>query len=100
MSTENTNTGVTVDKNTGAKTFTLPSGKVVVMAKGKGIHGRKAIQQADGDGSLYLNCLMAQLVTIDGQGIVPEDIDELALPDYMSLQAEFADQNFTSPQGT
>jgi hypothetical protein len=90
----------TVNATTGEKTFTLPSGKVAVIKKGKGLHARKAMQQADGDGSKYLGSLMAQLITIDGVGIVPEDLDDMDLQDYMALQAEFADQNFTLPQGT
>jgi hypothetical protein len=43
---------------------------------------------------------MSQLVTIDGEGIVAEDLDEMDLQDYMMLQTEFSDQNFTLPQGT
>lgn len=85
---------------TGEKTFNLPSGKVAVIKKGKGLHARRAMQHSDGDGSKYLGSLMSQLVLIDGAPIVPEDLDEMDLQDYMALQTEFADQNFTLPQGT
>lgn len=84
----------------GGKTFTLPSGKVAVIKEGKGIHARNAIKMCDGDMSLYLSALMSQLITIDGNDVVMEDLDEMPMQDYMKLQSEFADQNFTLPQGT
>jgi len=84
----------------GEKQFTLPSGKVAVIKEGKGLHARNAIKMCDGDMSLYLSALMSQLITIDGNPIVMEDLDEMPMQDYMKLQSEFADQNFTLPQGT
>jgi hypothetical protein len=83
-----------------AKEFTLPSGKKVVIFKGKGKHATEAIKVMGGDSSKYLNALISQLVEIDGQKVVMEDLEELDLQDYMKIQAEFADQNFTLPQGT
>lgn len=88
-----------VSVNDGVKKFTLPSGKTCEILPGKGKHARKAILMADGDGSKYLSALMMQLVLIDGESVVMEDLDEMPLADYMKLQAEFGDQNFTSPPG-
>lgn len=82
------------------KKFDLPSGKRCEILKGKGVHARNAAKHMDGDSSKYMNLLMAQLVLINGQGIVMEDLDEMDLQDYLAIQAEFADQNFSSPQGT
>jgi hypothetical protein len=90
----------TTQMQNGGKTFTLPSGKVAVIKEGKGLHARNAIKMCDGDMSLYLSALMSQLITVDGKELVMEDLDEMPMQDYMKLQSEFADQNFTLPQGT
>lgn len=84
----------------GTKEFTLPSGKKVVIYPGKGKHAMEAIKMCDGKMDRYLPSLMSQLIEIDGQGVVMEDLEEMDLQDFMSLQGEFADQNFTLPQGT
>lgn len=84
----------------GTKEFTLPSGKKAVIYPGKGKHATNAIKICGEDMSLYLPALMSQLVEIDGNRIVLEDLEEMPLQDFMMLQGEFADQNFTSPQGT
>lgn len=83
-----------------SREITLPSGRKATIEVGKGFHARKAMEMADGNTGLYLPSLMSQLIRIDGEYLVMEDFDELPLQDYMALQAEFADQNFTSPQGT
>lgn len=74
--------------------ITLSDGRKAIVADGKGKHARDATRMADGDQSKYMGCLMAQLITIDGNKIVPEDLDEMPLKDYMALNVIFADQNF------
>lgn len=96
MSTE-MNVSIKIEKD--EKNFTLPSGRKCTILKGKGIHARNATMMMDGDSSKYMPLLMAQLVLIDDKGIVFEDLDEMDLQDYLAIQGEFADQNFTSPQG-
>lgn len=76
------------------KQVTLSDGRVATIIKGKGKHARKALMQADGKGDEYLSLLMASLVEIDGKKIVPEDLDELDMADYMAIQTAFADVNF------
>lgn len=80
--------------STGTKEIKLPSGKVAKIIPGKGIHSRKAVKMIDGDMSLYINALMAQLVEIDGKKIVMEDLDEFDIKDYNILMAEFSTANF------
>ncbi len=84
----------------GAKEFNLPSGKRVVIYPGKGRHAMEAIKMCDGKMDRYLPALMSQLVEVNGHAVVMEDLEEMDLQDFMALQAEFSDQNFTSPQGT
>lgn len=81
-------------KLAGAKTVNLPSGKVATIHPGKGLHAKRAIQDSNGKPGEYLSSLMAQLIEIDGKKIIPEDLDDMDLQDYMTLQTEFADQNF------
>lgn len=84
----------------GSKSFTLPSGKTCTIYKGKGKHAIQAMKICDGKTENYLPALMSQLIEIDGNGVVMEDFDEMDMQDFMAIQGEFADQNFTSPQGT
>lgn len=89
-----TQTAATANAIEQAKAITLPSGKIAVITKGKGKHAMRAMEIAGGKGSMYLPALMAQLVTIDGAQLVAEDLAEMPLTDYMTLQTEFAEQNF------
>lgn len=99
MSTENNGEEIKMYPE-GTKQFTLPSGKKAVIYPGKGKHATNAIKIVGDDMSRYLPALMSQLVEVDGYPVVLEDLEEMPLQDFMALQAEFADQNFTSPQGT
>lgn len=76
------------------KTVILPSGKTAVIYRGKGRDANRALKESDGDGTKYLSCLMAVLIEIDGKAVVPEDLDELDLKDFTTLQTEFATENF------
>lgn len=84
----------------GSREFKLPSGKKAVIHKGKGRNAMEAMRICDGKTERYLPALMAQLVEIDGSYLVMEDFEDMDLQDFMALQGEFADQNFTLPQGT
>lgn len=76
------------------KTITLPSGKTALIYRGKGRDSNRALKESDGDSSKYLICLMAALVEVDGRPVVPEDLEDLDLKDYTTLQTEFATENF------
>lgn len=78
----------------------LPSGKVAVIEEGKGRHVRQAQRMSEGDASMYMNCMMSLLVTVDGKKMVPEDFDDLASNDYVELLAKMSEINFTSAQRT
>jgi hypothetical protein len=82
------------ETNNEPKTLTLPSGKTAVIQTGKGKHARMASRVANGDHSLFIPALMAQLVTIDGNTLVAEEFDDMDLNDFMTLSAEFSDVNF------
>ncbi|OQS39766.1 hypothetical protein B0T40_03255 [Chromobacterium haemolyticum] len=57
----------------------------IVPFKGKHIrHARIMMRDAGHD---FLFALIAQTTTIDGHGIVPEDLDEMAGADVVKLQA-------------
>ena len=76
------------------KEVTLSDGRIATIAPGKGKHANEAMKISNGKGEEYLVCLMAQLITIDGKGIVKEDLEEMPLKDFTVLQTEFADVNF------
>jgi hypothetical protein len=78
--------------------ITLPSGATATIEPGKGRHVRQAQKMSEGDNSMYLNCMMAQLVTVNGARLVPEDFDEMPAGDYFELLAKFSEQNFSSAQ--
>ncbi|MGI9158813.1 MAG: hypothetical protein ACR2K1_03575, partial [Saprospiraceae bacterium] len=60
-----------------AISITLPSGATAEIETGKGRHVRQAQKMSESDSNMYLNCMMSQLVTIDGRKLVPEDFDEM-----------------------
>lgn len=78
--------------------ITLPSGAVATIELGKGRHVRQAQKMSEGDASMYMNCMMSLLVTVDGQRMVPESFDDLAANDYVELLAKMSEINFTSAQ--
>lgn len=80
------------------KKFTLPSGIVAAIELGKGKDVRQAQKMSEGDSSMYMNCMMSLLVTIDEKRFVPEDFDELAANDYMELLVKMSEINFTLAQ--
>lgn len=78
--------------------ITLPSGAVATIELGKGLHVRKAQKMSEGDTSLYMNCMMSLLVTVDGQRFVPEAFDDMPANDYVELLSKMTEINFTSAQ--
>ena|SRR5688572_2576678 len=100
MNKENTNNqnekgpdaGVTTPVETphvGDETFTLPSGKTATIQAYKGKHIRQAMKIADGDTSIIPFALISLIVTVDGNKVVYEDIDEMYGPDVMKLMEKF-----------
>jgi hypothetical protein len=78
----------------GVKEVTLPSGKVATIFPGKGRHSVAAQKMCGSDTSKFINCLMYQLVEIDGQRQTIEDFEELSLRDYNKLVEAFSGENF------
>jgi len=72
----------------------LSDGRKALILSGKGRHAQEAMDQSEGKSKLYMATLMAQLVTIDGKEIVPEDLAELGMQDYNKIFAKFASVNF------
>ncbi|MGI9161072.1 MAG: hypothetical protein ACR2K1_15100 [Saprospiraceae bacterium] len=81
-----------------AISITLPSGAMAEIETGKGRHVRQAQKMSESDSNMYLNCMMSQLVTIDGRKLVPEDFDEMSAGDYLELLGKFSEANFTLAQ--
>lgn len=70
----------------------LPSGaSAVVKETFKGKHIRKAQAISGGDSSLVIYSLIAQLVEIDGKGIVMEELDEMDGRDVLKLMEIFGE---------
>jgi hypothetical protein len=78
------------------RVFDLPSGKKATILPGKGKHAIEAQKVSGENSEKYLPALMAQLVTIDGKGLVMEDFLEMELPDYMVVMTEVSNENFIS----
>ena len=70
-----------------AKTLTLPSGKIAMIKKGKGIDLLNAQKNSNSSDEIPY-ALIAQLTEIDGQNIVYEDVLEMDLDDVLAIQSE------------
>lgn len=70
--------------------FDLPSGKHVVIRKGKGKDLRLALMAAgaSADAFTILNAIIARLGLFDGKRVTMESLDELDFDDAMALNAE------------
>lgn len=69
--------------------LTLPSGKKVKIAPGKGYHLLNAQRKAKTSEEITF-ALIAELAEVDGQKIVYEDLLEYDLEDVLALQAEIS----------
>ena len=69
--------------------LTLPSGKKVKLAPGKGYHLLNAQRKAKTSEEITF-ALIAELAEIDGQSVVYEDLLEYDLEDVLALQAEIS----------
>lgn len=65
----------------------LSDGRLATVADFKGRHIRNARRMQLEAGYDFLFALIAQVTTINGVGIVPEDLDEMAGKDVVRLQA-------------
>lgn len=80
------------------KTKTLPSGKVATFEKFQGKHVRQASQMVDGDTSKLIFAMIALTVSIDGNKVVMEDIDEMDGADVLELMGEFSGNFSLTPK--
>jgi len=74
----------------GVKTVTLPSsGKVATIRKGKGKDMRIAARHVNPaqDPIGYAMALAAQLTEIDGNPVLPEDLDEMEMDDVGAIMS-------------
>lgn len=78
--------------------LTLPSGKKVKLAPGKGYHLLNAQRKAKTSEEITF-ALIAELAEIDGQSVVYEDLLEYDLEDVLALQGEISGK-FKSLQPT
>ena len=69
------------------KELTLPSGKIAMIKKGKGIDLLNAQKNSNSSDEIPY-ALIAQLTEIDGQNIVYEDVLEMDLEDVLAIQTE------------
>lgn len=69
------------------KELTLPSGKIAIIKKGKGIDLLNAQKNSNSSDEIPY-ALIAQLTEIDGQNIVYEDVLEMDLEDVLAIQSE------------
>lgn len=75
--------------------FTVPSGKKIVMRRGKGRDMVNALRKARDTNEVQF-ALLAELITVDGNPIIYEDLLDMDLPDVLMIQSESND--FLSPQ--
>ncbi|QOD81892.1 phage tail assembly protein [Chromobacterium haemolyticum] len=74
-------------KSAGLAEVKLSDGRVARVVPFKGKHIRFARRMQVEAGHDFLFALIAQTTTIDGQGIVPEELDEMDGKDVVKLQA-------------
>ena len=90
----------TAAKADDTRTITLPaSGKVVLLRKGKGRDMRIAARHVNPatDPIGYSMALAAALATIDGNAVLPEDLDEMDMEDVTAIMGGLPGKSL--PQG-
>ena len=79
----------------GSLKWNLPSGIEAHAIPGKVKHAVAAHRIIDGDQSLYIPAILAQLVKFNGAPMVMEDINEhIDLGDYNDLVGKLSEVNF------
>ena len=79
------------------KAFVLPNGSTCVVKKAKGKHSIKAADMAlilygsSPTGMQVMNCLMSLVTTVNGDGIRPDELEELWAEDYSAIQSAYMD---------
>jgi hypothetical protein len=76
--------------------FTVPSGKVITVRKGKGRDMINAMRKTK-DSNEVSFALAAELILVDGNPIIFEDLLEMDLADVMKIQTEINDGFLSSP---
>lgn len=74
--------------------ITLSDGRIALIKAGKGKDAKEALRISGGREDEYMNALMSRTVFIDGKAVVPEELDELPMNDYIKIQTEFSEINF------
>lgn len=64
---------------------TLPSGKILKVIEGNGLHYFKAIMESKGDNILFLKNIIIQLIFIDNKSLTLEDLDWVSLRDISRI---------------
>lgn len=79
------------------KEITLSDGRKCVVSRAKGKHSMKATDMALGlygknpSGMQIMNCILTLVTKIEGEGILPEELEELWAEDYSAIQGAFMD---------
>lgn len=70
-------------------------GGIWIVKKGKGRDAEEALRIAGTNRDLYMSAMMSRTITNAlGVFILPEDLGDLDLDEYLRLQAAFAEINF------
>lgn len=79
------------------KEITLSDGRKCVVVRAKGKHSMKAAEMAMGmygknpSAMQIMNCIMSLVTKVDGEGILPEELEELWAEDYSAIQEAYMD---------
>ena len=89
-------TGAKEPKKEVRREFVLSTGEKVIIREAKGHDAERAMRFAgSGQQEKYMSALMSYTTTLDGKPVVPEALGDLPLKDYLKIQGEFADINFS-----
>lgn len=92
--------GLEITRQTnGDEEFALKSGKRCYMRAGKGKDAEKAQRfvtngAAGFDEGAFMRALMCELIRVGDKKLVPEDLEEMPVGDYMRIRGRFMAVNF------
>ncbi len=76
------------------KAVLLSGDRIAVIKEGTGADVEDATMISSGNQKKYMSAMMAKCTSIEGEGIVMEDLAGLPMKDYMAIQLAFSDLNF------
>lgn len=76
------------------KGLLLSGDRIAVIKEGTGADVEDAGVISAGNQKKYMSAMMAKCTSIDGMGMVMEDLADLPMKDYMAIQVAFSDLNF------